>query len=163
MNLIVAVDQNWAIGKDGDLLVSIPANMKMFREETAGKVVVLGRKTLAMFPNGLPLKDRTNIVLSKSKNFAVKGATIVHSLEELLEELKKYPSEDIYCIGGASVYEQLLPYCDTVHLTKIDFAYEANSYFPNLDATGEWEIAAESDEHTYFNLEYTFVKYKRKK
>lgn len=163
MNVMVAVDQNWAIGKDGDLLVSIPANMKMFREETAGKVVVLGRKTLAMFPNGLPLKDRTNIVLSKSKNFAVKGATIVHSLEELLEELKKYPSEDIYCIGGASVYEQLLPYCDTVHLTKIDFAYEANSYFPNLDATGEWEIAAESDEHTYFNLEYTFVKYKRKK
>lgn len=163
MNVMVAADQNWAIGKDGDLLVSIPANMKMFREETAGKVVVLGRKTLAMFPNGLPLKDRTNIVLSKSKNFAVKGATIVHSLEELLEELKKYPSEDIYCIGGASVYEQLLPYCDTVHLTKIDFAYEANSYFPNLDATGEWEIAAESDEHTYFNLEYTFVKYKRKK
>lgn len=163
MNVMVAADQNWAIGKDGDLLVSIPANMKMFREETAGKVVVLGKKTLAMFPNGLPLKDRTNIVLSKSKNFAVKGATIVHSLEELLEELKKYPSEDIYCIGGASVYEQLLPYCDTVHLTKIDFAYEANSYFPNLDATGEWEIAAESDEHTYFNLEYTFVKYKRKK
>ena len=163
MNAMVAADQNWAIGKDGNLLVSIPANMKMFRQETAGKVVVLGRKTLATFPNGLPLKDRTNIVLSKSKNFAVKGATIVHSLEELLEELKKYPSEDVYCIGGESVYEQLLPYCDTVHLTKIDFAYEADSYFPNLDATGEWEIVAESDEHTYFDLEYTFVKYKRKK
>ena len=130
MNIIVAVDKNWAIGKDNKLLVSIPADMKMFRQETTGKVVVMGRKTLESFPNGLPLKNRTNIVLTGNKDYNVKDAIIVHTVEELLEEIKKYPSEEVYCIGGDSVYKQLLPYCDTAHVTKIDFAYEADSYFP---------------------------------
>ena len=129
MNIIVAVDKNWAIGKDNKLLVSIPADMKMFRQETTGKVVVMGRKTLESFPNGLPLKNRTNIVLTGNKDYNVKDAIIVHTVEELLEEIKKYPSEEVYCIGGGSVYKQLLPYCDTAHVTKIDFAYEADSYF----------------------------------
>ena len=124
MNIIVAVDKNWAIGKDNKLLVSIPADMKMFRQETTGKVVVMGRKTLESFPNGLPLKNRTNIVLTGNKDYNVKDAIIVHTVEELLEEIKKYPSEEVYCIGGDSVYKQLLPYCDTAHVTKIDFAYE---------------------------------------
>ena len=163
MNIIVAVDKNWAIGKDNKLLVSIPADMKMFRQETTGKVVVMGRKTLESFPNGLPLKNRTNIVLTGNKDYNVKDAIIVHTVEELLEEIKKYPSEEVYCIGGDSVYKQLLPYCDTAHVTKIDFAYEADSYFPNLDEDDEWEITGESDEQTYFDLEYQFVKYERKK
>lgn len=163
MNLIVAVDQNWAIGKDNKLLVSIPADMKMFREETSGKVVVLGRKTLETFPNGLPLKNRTNIVITKNPDFDGKGAIVVHSIEEALEEAKKYPSEDVYCIGGDSIYKQMLPYCDTAHVTRIDFAYEADSYFPNLDEDEDWEITAESEEQTYFDLEYQFVKYERKK
>ena len=163
MNVIVAVDQNWAIGKNNDLLVSIPADMKMFREETSGKVVVLGRKTLESFPNGLPLKNRTNIILTKNKDFKVKDAIVVNSIEELLEEIKKYPAEDVYCIGGDSIYHQLLPYCDVAHVTKIEFAYEADRYFPNLDEMPEWEITARSEEHTYFDLEYAFVKYERKK
>ena len=100
MKLIVAVDKNWGIGKDNKLLVSIPADMKMFRQETTGKVVVLGRKTLATFPGGLPLKNRTNIILTGNKDFKVKDAVIVHSIEELLEEIKKYPSDEVYCIGG---------------------------------------------------------------
>ena len=162
MNIIVAVDKNWAIGKDNKLLVSIPADMKMFRQETTGKVVVMGRKTLESFPNGLPLKNRTNIVLTGNKDYNVKDAIIVHTVEELLEEIKKYPSEEVYCIGGDSVYKQLLPYCDTAHVTKIDFAYEADAHFPNLDEDPEWEITAESDEQTYFDLEYAFVKYERK-
>ena len=119
MNLIVAVDQNWGIGKDNNLLVSIPADMKMFRQETTGKVVILGRKTLSTFPGGLPLKNRTNIILTKNKDFKVKDAIVVNSIEELLEEIKKYPAEDVYCIGGDSVYHQLLPYCDVAHITKI--------------------------------------------
>ena len=163
MNIIVAVDKNWAIGKDNKLLVSIPADMKMFRQETTGKVVVMGRKTLESFPNGLPLKNRTNIVLTGNKNYKVNGAIIVHTVEELLEEIKKYPSDEVYCIGGDSVYKQLLPYCDTAHVTKIDFAYEADSHFPNLDEMPEWKITAESEEQTYFDLEYTFVKYEREK
>ena len=162
MNIIVAVDKNWAIGKENKLLVSIPADMKFFRSTTTGKVVVMGRKTLESFPNGLPLKNRTNIVLTKDKNYKVKDAIIVHSIEEALEELKKYASEDVYVIGGDSIYAQMLPYCDVAHVTKIDFAYEADSYFPNLDEMPEWKVTAESDEQTYFNLCYEFRKYQRK-
>ena len=92
MNIIVAVDQNWGIGKDNKLLVSIPADMKYFRETTTGNVVVMGRKTLESFPNGLPLKKRTNIVLTRNENYQAKDAVIVHSEKELLEELKRYPS-----------------------------------------------------------------------
>lgn len=163
MNIIVAVDSNWAIGNRDRLLVSIPNDHKHFREETTGKVVVLGRKTLQTFPQGQPLKNRTNIILSGDKDYAVKDAVVVHSLEELLEELKKYASEDIYIIGGESVYRQLLPYCDVAHITKIDHAYEADTCFPNLDEDPEWEVTAESDEQTYFDIAYTFVKYERKK
>ena len=159
MKMIVAVDKNWGIGKNNDLLVSIPADMKMFRTETSGKVVVMGRKTLESFPGGLPLKNRTNIVLSGNPDYQVKGAIVVHSLQELLEEIKKYPKDQVYCIGGDSVYKMLLPYCDTAQVTKIDFAYEADRYFPNLDEMPQWQVAAESEEQKYFDLEYRFVRY----
>ena len=162
MNLIVAADKNWGIGKDNKLLVSIPSDMKFFRQETMGKVVVMGRKTLESFPNGLPLKNRTNVVLTSDKNYQVKDAVIVHSIDEVLEELKKYDDDEIYVIGGGKVYEELLPYCDVAHVTKIDFAFEADTHFPNLDEDPEGEITAASDEQTYFDLEYTFVKYERK-
>ena len=163
MNIIVAADKNWGIGKDNKLLVSIPADMKFFRETTTGNVVVMGRKTLESFPGGLPLKRRTNIVLTKDVNYQVKDAVLVHSVEELLEELKKYDSENVYVIGGDSVYRQLLPYCDIAHVTKIDFGYEEDSYFPNLDEDPQWHVAAESEEQTYFDLEYKFVRYERNK
>lgn len=163
MNLIVAVDSNWAIGNKDRLLVSIPNDHKHFREETTGKVVVLGRKTLQTFPQGMPLKNRTNIILSRDKNYEVKDAVTVHSVEELLEELKKYDTKNVYVIGGESIYRQLLPYCDVAHVTKIDHKYEADTYFPNLDEDPEWEITADSDEQTYFDIAYTFLKYERKK
>lgn len=162
MNLILSADKNWAIGKDNKLLVSIPADMKFFRETTTGKVVVMGRKTLESFPNGLPLKNRTNIVLTANLDYQVKDAILVHSKTELEEELKKYKSEDIYVIGGGSVYRMLLKECDTAHVTKINYAYEADTYFPNLDKDPDWEIVADSEEQTYFDLEYYFLKYKRK-
>ena len=162
MNLIAAVDSNWAIGNKERLLVSIPNDHKHFREETTGKVVVLGRKTLQTFPQGLPLKNRTNIILSRDRNDEVKDALVVHSVEELLEELKKYNEEDVYVIGGESVYRQLLPYCRTAHITKIDHSYEADAFFPDLDSDPEWEITADSDEMTYFDIAYTFLKYERK-
>ncbi len=163
MNLIVAVDKNWAIGYKNELLVRIPNDHKYFREVTTGKVVVLGRKTLETFPQGQPLKNRTNIILSRNKDYKVKDAIVVHSIEELNEELKKYPSEDVYIIGGETVYREMLPFCDVAHVTKIDHAYQADAYFPNLDATGEWEITADSEEQTYFDIEYVFLKYERKK
>ena len=163
MNLIVAVDKNWAIGKENKLLVSIPQDMKFFRETTMGKVVVMGRKTLESFPGGQPLKKRTNIVITRDKNYSVKDAIVVHSVEEALEELKKYNSEDVYVIGGDSIYRQMLPYCDIAHVTKIDHAYEADTYFPNLDEKEEWLVTGVSDEQTYFDLEYEFVRYERVK
>lgn len=163
MNLIVAVDKNWAIGKENKLLVSIPQDMKFFRETTMGKVVVMGRKTLESFPGGQPLKKRTNIVITRDKNYSVKDAIVVHSVEEALEELKNYNSEDIYVIGGESIYRQMLPHCNVAHVTKIDHAYEADTYFPNLDEKEEWLVTGVSDEQTYFNLEYEFVRYERVK
>lgn len=162
MNLIVAVDKNWAIGNKNQLLVRIPADQKFFRETTTGKTVVMGRKTLESFPNGLPLKNRTNIVLTKDRSYTVPEAVVVHSMDELHEELKKYPSEDIFVIGGETVYRQLLDECDTAHVTKIDFAFEADTYFPNLDEMDDWTVTADSEEQTYFDLEYYFYKYERK-
>jgi dihydrofolate reductase len=162
MNLILSADNNWAIGKDNKLLVRIPADMKFFRETTTGKVVVMGRKTLESFPNGLPLKNRINIVLTKNLSYQVKDAIVVHSKEELDQELKKYNSDDIYVIGGGSVYEMLLKECDIAHVTKINYTYEADTFFPNLDEDPDWEIVADSEEQTYFDLEYYFLKYQRK-
>lgn len=161
MNLIVAVDKNWAIGNDNKLLVSIPQDMKFFRETTMGKVVVMGRKTLESFPGGQPLKKRTNIVLTRDKNYQVKDAIVVNTVDELLQELKKYDEDEIYVIGGESVYRQMLPYCKVAHVTKINHAYEADTHFPNLDEKDEWVVTGVSDEQTYFNLEYEFVRYER--
>lgn len=161
MNIITAVDRNWAIGNKNDLLIRIPNDHKHFREETTGKVVVLGRKTLETFPQGLPLKNRTNIILSSNPDYHVKDAVVVHSMDELMEELKAYRDEDVYVIGGESVYRQLLPCCNVAHITKIDHAYEADAYFPDLDADGDWEITADSEEQTYFDIPYQFVKYER--
>jgi len=163
MNMIVAADRHWGIGSRGQLLVRIPNDHKFFREETYGKVVVLGRKTLQTFPQGTPLAGRKNIILSRGMDFQVKGAAIVHSLEELFQELTIYSTQDVYCIGGESIYRQMLPYCDTVHVTKIDHVYEADAYFPDLDKDPQWEITAKSDEQTYFDIAYTFLKYERKR
>ena len=152
MNLIVAVDSNWGIGKDNKLLVSIPADMKFFRTTTSGKAVIMGS-----------LKNRVNIVITGNKDYKVKDAIVVHSIEEALKEAGKYPSEDVYVIGGDSIYRQMLPYCSKAHVTKIDFAYQADTFFPNLDEMEEWEVTEESEEQTYFDLEYTFMTYERKK
>ena len=160
MKLIAAVDKNWAIGYKGRLLVSIPNDQKMFRNETIGKVIVLGRKTLETFPNGLPLKQRTNIIMSRDPKYTVKDVIVVHNQEELFEELKKYNSDDIYIIGGQSIYEEFYKYCDTAIITKINENYQADAYFPNLDEMDNWKVVAESEEQTYFSVEYIFQEYK---
>lgn len=162
MNLIVNVDSNWAIGHQGKLLVTIPGDMKFFRSETSGKVVVLGRKTLDTFPGGQPLKNRTNIILSHNPDYKVKGAIVCHSVEEVLEELKKYNSEDVYIIGGDSIYKAFLPYCDVAHVTRTDHVYDADAWFPNLEEDPEWVLTGESEEKTYFDLEFRFCRYERR-
>ena len=161
MKLIVAADKNWAIGKENKLLVSIPADMKFFRETTKGNVVVMGRKTLESFPQSQPLKNRVNIVITKNPDYKVKDAIVVHSIEEAVAESKKYEGE-VFCIGGESIYRAMLPYCDTALVTKIDHAFEADTYFPNLDEDPDWELTGETEEQTYFDLEYVFTKYEKK-
>lgn len=162
MNIIVVADSNWGIGKRGGPLIRIPNDRKHLLREVEGKVVVMGRNALAALPQGLPLQNCVNIVLSKDPAFRVKGAIVVHSVEELLRETEKYRDEDVYVIGGESVYRQLLPYCKVAHVTRLDWAYEADCYFPDLDRDEDWEITADSDEQTYFDIAYQFVRYERK-
>lgn len=161
MNLYVTADANWAIGNNNNLLIQIPRSQKMFLEETKGKVLIVGRKALETFPQGLPLAGRTNIILSKNKELKIKGATVVNSIDALLEEVKQYSSEDIYVVGGESIYNQLLPYCNVAHVVKLDHAYNANKYFHNLDRDSQWKLTADSDELTYFDIAYEFLRYER--
>ncbi len=163
MNLIVAVDKNWGIGNKGDLLVSIPQDKKYFQEMTMGGIVVGGRKTMESLPGGTTLKGRTNIILTRKQDYKYSDAIIVHSMEEALEELKKYDEENIYIIGGEQIYRQFLPYCNRAYVTKIDYRYEADTFFPNLDKDEEWVMTHDSEEQTYYDLEYYFTQYQRKK
>ena len=125
MNLIAAADENWGIGKNGGLLAHISGDMKYFRETTKGKIVVMGRKTLEGLPGGQPLGNRVNVVLSENPAYKIKGAVVCHNIDEALEYLKQFSSEDIYVIGGESIFRQFLPYCNTVYLTLIDYEYDA--------------------------------------
>ena len=140
MKMILSADRNWGIGNKGQLLIRIPNDMKNFRAETMGKVLVYGRKTLETFPQAQPLEGRKNIILSTKKDYTVKNATVVHDLDELNEALSEYDTDIVYCIGGANVYEQLLPMTDTCIVTKIDREFVADRFFENLDASGEWEL-----------------------
>lgn len=162
MNLIAAVDKNWGIGLKNELLVRIPEDQKWFRETTTGKAVIMGRKTLESFPGKRPLKNRLNIVITKDKNYTVEGAVVVHGIEEAVAAAAEYDGDDIYVIGGESIYRQMLPLCSTAHITKIDYAYQADAYFPNLDELEDWHITQTSEERTYFDIIFEYVKYERK-
>lgn len=162
MRMIVAVDNRWGIGNKGDLLVSIPQDKKQFQALTMGGVVVGGRKTMEGLPGGTTLKGRTNMILTRRGDYTYSDALVVHSVEEALEELKKYSGDSIYVIGGGQIYREFLPYCDQIYVTKIDYSYEADTFFPNLDEDSEWEMTQISEEQTYYNLEYYFTIYERK-
>ncbi len=161
MTAIVAADKHWGIGRNGALLTRIPADMQRFRELTYGKVVILGRKTLQTFPQGRPLDGRENIIMSRNTSFRVKGAQVVRSEEELFKVLSFYPEEDVYVIGGGQIYLQLLKYCTTCLVTRLDRVFDADAYFPDLDALDAWSLVEESDEQTYFDTPYTFCTYVR--
>ncbi|RKM63430.1 MULTISPECIES: dihydrofolate reductase [unclassified Butyrivibrio] len=163
MKAIVAVDSNWAIGNKGQLLVSIPADQKdNFRRRTSGNTIVYGRKTLETFPQKIVLPNRRNIILSTRKDYTVKNAEVAHNRDELMELVKNENSDDVYIIGGETVYKQFIDDCDTAIVTFIDKAYEADAYFPNLDKDPNWELVEESDEQVYFDITYTYRIYKKK-
>lgn len=161
MKLIVAVDEKWGIGCENKLLASIPADQRFFREQTTGNVIIMGRKTLESFPGKKPLKNRTNIVITKQKDYQAADATVVHSVEEALELVKDLPTDKIFVVGGASIYEQMEPLCDTALVTKIRYSYKADTFFPNLDEKPEWKLVTSSQKETYNDLEYSFTVYKK--
>lgn len=162
MKAIVAVDSNWAIGNKGKLLVSIPADQKNFRNLTKGNIIVYGRKTLETFPGQVVLPSRRNIILSTREDYEVKNAEVVHSKDELLDLVKNDDTDNVFIIGGSSVYNEFIDECDTAIVTFIDKEYQADSYFPNLDKNPDWELVDESDEQVYFDITYTYRTYKRK-
>ena len=159
MNLIAAVDQNWAIGTGGDQLCYIPADLKRFRALTTGHPVILGRKTLATFPGGRPLKNRRNLVLSRDPAFSPEGAEVFRDLDSLLEAAPA----DSFVIGGASVYAALVTACDTAYITKIHAAWpEADAFFPNLDKDPAWEAVEESGPQEDGGFSFRYVTYRRR-
>ncbi|MBD5510679.1 MAG: dihydrofolate reductase [Lachnospiraceae bacterium] len=161
MNIIVTVDENWAIGNRDRQLVKIPADWRALQEQTAGGVIIMGRKTLKLMPQEQPLFNRKNIILSANPAYRVRGADTADSLDALFQKLEGIPGEDIYVCGGESVYRQLLPHCDTAYVTMVEKSYAADRYFENLDKSEEWRLTEESDEQTCFDITYYFRKYKR--
>ena len=170
MKLVVAVDNNWGIGYKGELLARVRADLKYFQSLTKGNVVILGSKTLATFPGGRALKDRVNIVLSRKADYSPENVSVVHSIDELLEETKKYDNDSLFVIGGATVYSQLLPYCDTAYVTKFCKSFESDAFFENLDASPEWVLdfvgedqMTDPETDTVSDMIFKFCIYKRKR
>ncbi|MCH5266724.1 MAG: dihydrofolate reductase [Lachnospiraceae bacterium] len=163
MNLIVCVDSHWGIGKQGKLLVDIPEDKHFFKDKTMGGVVLGGRKTMESLPGNAPLSGRKNILLTHKQEYSFGNAEVVHSVEEALESLKNVPTEQVYIIGGGTVYEAFLPYCECAYLTKVDCICQADTFFPNLDAREDWEVVRKSDTKTYAGMDYWFVTYHKRK
>jgi len=159
MKLIVVVDENWGIGKDGDQPYHIPEDQRFFREKTLGKVIVIGRVTLAAFPNGLPLKGRTNIVLTRNK-LDTPGIITCSGISELAEVLRGYSTDDVFVAGGQQIYEMLLEYCDTAYVTKIFATPDIDRYFPNLDALPNWHLTTQSERKKHGDIEFCFCEYR---
>lgn len=160
MKLIVAVDEKWGIGKNGDLLLSIPEDMKFFREKTRGKALVMGYNTLISFPGSKPLPGRLNIVLNNEPGCRVSGAVVCRSIEQLYRLIACFDGNDVFVIGGGSIYRQLLPACDTAFITKMRFNGDADTYIPNLDELPEWSVAEESELYDHEGVAYSFVEYR---
>ena len=145
--IIVAVDKNWAIGKNNQLLYDIPTDMKFFKEKTQGNIVVYGYNTLMSFPNQKPLPNRTNIVMT-TKNIEIDNCFVVESINHLKFVLDglKYTGKDVFICGGASIYNQLLDFCDEAYVTKIDSeTSNADVFFPNLDNMANWDLLNKSE------------------
>lgn len=159
MKMIAAVSKSWGIGKEGELLFRIPADMKFFREKTTGAAVLMGRKTLDSFPGGKPLKNRVNIVLTKNKDFSREGVVVCNTSEEALAEAKKYP--EVFVIGGADIYKLFLSECSEAYITKVDADAPADKFIDNLDARPEWRLEKKSETQQDNGYKFCFCLYKR--
>ena len=159
MKAILSADLNWGIGCGGKLLQRVPEDMRFFMNMTSGKVVVMGRETFESLPGMQPLKDRVNIVLSTKGQFSDERLIICRSMDALFEELKKYQSDDIFVIGGETVYTQMLPYCTDIYLTRFEKVFAADRHFPNLDEMDNWKLVSEGEQSFYKDLCFRYLKY----
>lgn len=164
--MIVATDNNWAIGANNRLLTyELKSDLQRFKQLTQGNIVVMGRKTLESLPNGSPLPDRTNIVITKDHGFQKEGVIAVKSIKMLKAELfllEALNGVEVFIIGGESIYNQFLNDVSVIYVTKINHKFEqADTHFPNLDKLKEWKITETSEMHNEGGLEYQFVKYER--
>lgn len=159
MNLIVAIDKNNGIGKNGDLLCHLSADLKHFKEVTTGKTVIMGYNTLISLPKSAPLKNRRNIVLYE-KDIEIEGAVVVHSLDELMELIKGIDADELFVIGGAMVYTLLMPYCKRLYITHIDKAFDADRFLPEIKAD-EWRAIEESEPMEEEGIPFRYVTYER--
>lgn len=162
MKLILAADRNWAIGKDGDLLCHLPGDLKYLKGKTVGKTVIMGRGTLESLPGKKPLPKRENIVISGNPDYAVPGAVVLHSHEELFDYIRDKDSDEVMVLGGGRVYRELLPYCDTCYITRIYDSFDADTWFVNLDEMPEFEIVWQSELQEENGIQYRFLEYRRK-
>lgn len=164
MNIILAADRNWAIGKDNDLLIHLPGDLKYFKQMTTGKTVIMGRKTLESLPGGKPLPNRRNIILTRSADFKVSGAEVLNSIEDVLHLIKSgnLESEEVFIIGGADIYKQMMPYCDKFYITKIDAELPADKYFVDLDEVDDLKITWTGPIEEYKGTKYQYVLYERR-
>lgn len=161
MKMIVCVAEDFGIGLNNDLLFSLPPDMKFFREETAGKVLIMGRGTLDSFPGGRPLKNRVNIVLTRDKAFSREGADAFNSKEEILEYIKRFPTDDVYVIGGGQIYEMFKDVCSEALVTKVRKSVPCDTFFFDIDSDPEWTLAKESALLEHEGIKFTFCTYKR--
>ena len=159
MDLIVAVYDDWGIGRAGTQPVALLADRKYFRQQTAGAAVIVGRRTLADFPGGRPLPKRVNLVLTRDPDFSVSGAEAVRSVEEALERAGGFPRT--FVIGGARVYAQFLPYCQRAYVTKVHATPESDVFFPNLDEDPAWRLISQTEPEFENGIGYQFCIYER--
>lgn len=162
MNAIVAICEDWGIGNQGELLVRNKADMRHFVSCTSGGTVIMGRTTLDSFPGGRPLKNRRNIVLTRQADFSREGVEVAHSVEEALDLVAEDNPDDVWVIGGASVYEQLLGHCKSVVVTRNGCTRPADTYFPNLDELPAWRLASRDGKGvTEEGVPYSFLTYRQ--
>jgi dihydrofolate reductase len=161
MNLIFSAGENWELGLENRLVFHTKADMAHFVRHTTGKVIVMGRRTLESFPGGKALKNRVNIVLTTDKAFEAEDAESVHSVDELLERLKSTNDDDIYVIGGESVYKQLIPYCRVAYVTRFLHAARADRFMPDFDKLKDWRKTESSEIYEENGLRFRFDTYTR--
>lgn len=161
MKLIFSADNNWGIGRDNQLLFRARADLARFKKMTTGKVVIMGRATLESLPKSKPLPERVNIVLTSNVDYTVPGAHVYHSLPQLFEAVKKYSSEDLFVIGGETLYMSLLPYCDTAYVTRFLADAPADRFMPDFDKLQGWELVGRSEEMCEEGLSFRFDEYKQ--